>query len=137
MKLSYERKVNFYETDAQGIVHHSNYPRYFEECRGIFLENIGIPYNILRDQYSVEIVLLELNVKYLNPLKFADKFKVEFWVDSIDKYFFSFLYIIQTDKKVAEGYTKHCCIKSDNRKVIKVPEILKNKLGFKNGGKNY
>jgi len=32
-KLIYKRKVNFYETDAQGIVHHSNYPRYFEEAK--------------------------------------------------------------------------------------------------------
>lgn len=132
MKITYGRKVNFYETDAQGVVHHSNYPRYFEECRGFFLEKIGIPYHILRNQYGIEVVLLELNVKYLNPLKFGDEFKIEFSLENMDSYFFSFIYLIKTDKKIAEGYTKHCCITSDSRKVIKIPEILREKLRFNN-----
>ena len=27
----YSRSVNYYETDQMGIVHHSNYIRYFEQ----------------------------------------------------------------------------------------------------------
>ena len=29
----YDRSINYYETDQMGIVHHSNYIRYFEEAR--------------------------------------------------------------------------------------------------------
>ena len=29
----YERRINYYETDKMGIVHHSNYIRFFEEAR--------------------------------------------------------------------------------------------------------
>ena len=29
----YERKVNYYETEKMGIVHHSNYIRFFEAIR--------------------------------------------------------------------------------------------------------
>lgn len=34
----YSRKINYYETDAMRIVHHSNYIRWFEEARIDFLE---------------------------------------------------------------------------------------------------
>ena len=30
---SYEHKVQYYETDKMGIVHHSNYIRWMEESR--------------------------------------------------------------------------------------------------------
>lgn len=128
MKLTYTRKVNFYETDGQGVVHHSNYPRYFEECRGFFLEKIGIPYHTLRNNHGVDVVLLQLNVNYLKPVNFGDVVKIDFWIDGVDNYFFSFRYEVFVSKKVAEGYTKHCCIRSRDRKVIKIPTMLKERL---------
>ena len=33
----YRRLVQYYETDRMGIVHHSNYIRWFEEARTDFL----------------------------------------------------------------------------------------------------
>ena len=33
MNFIYERKINYYETDRMGIVHHSNYIRFIEEAR--------------------------------------------------------------------------------------------------------
>ena len=42
---SYTHKVQYYETDAMAIVHHSNYIRWFEEARLDYLEQIGLPYD--------------------------------------------------------------------------------------------
>lgn len=36
-------EVRYYETDKMGIVHHSNYVRYFECGRHQFLIDAGIP----------------------------------------------------------------------------------------------
>ena len=36
-------KAQYYETDQMGIIHHSNYIRWFEEARVGFLEEIGYP----------------------------------------------------------------------------------------------
>lgn len=41
----YVRKVQYYETDRMGIVHHSNYIRWMEEARTDVLEQIGLPYD--------------------------------------------------------------------------------------------
>ena len=37
-------KVQYYETDQMGVVHHSNYIRWFEEARAEWMEAVGLPY---------------------------------------------------------------------------------------------
>ena len=44
MSFVFERKINYYETDRMGIVHHSNYIRFLEEARCAFLDSINIKY---------------------------------------------------------------------------------------------
>ena len=45
MKIVFERKLNYYETDRMGVVHHSNYIRFLEEARCFWLEQEGIPFS--------------------------------------------------------------------------------------------
>lgn len=44
MYPGYYRKPHYYETDQMGIVHHSNYIRWFEEARVGLLEYLGLAY---------------------------------------------------------------------------------------------
>ena len=37
-----EHLVQYYETDQMGVVHHSNYIRWFEEARTKLFEDIGL-----------------------------------------------------------------------------------------------
>ena len=39
-----EIKVRYYETDQMGIVHHSNYLKFFEIARIEWLEELKMPY---------------------------------------------------------------------------------------------
>ena len=43
----YKHLVQYYETDQMGIVHHSNYIRWFEEARSYLLEENGFGYDTL------------------------------------------------------------------------------------------
>ena len=43
-------RVRFVETDAMGIVHHSNYLAYFEEARVDYLRHVGHPFTEWRDE---------------------------------------------------------------------------------------
>ena len=38
-------RVRYYETDCMGIVHHSNYIRYYETARTEMLREFGTTYN--------------------------------------------------------------------------------------------
>lgn len=127
--MIYKRKVQFYETDAQGVVHHSNYPRYFEEARGYYLEKIGYPYEKIRSDLNTDVVLLELQISYKKPLYFGDVFEINFDISDMDRYFFSFEYsVLKGDTVVATGKTKHACLSRKTGKITSIPQGLRSKL---------
>ena len=43
MSFKYERRINYYETDRMGVVHHSNYIRFLEEAIAISSEGVLVP----------------------------------------------------------------------------------------------
>ena len=45
---SYFHKIQYYETDKMGIVHHSNYFRWMEEARLEWMQSIGFGYCALK-----------------------------------------------------------------------------------------
>lgn len=54
---AYQHKVQYYETDQMGIVHHSNYIRWFEEARTDYMERLGIGYEKMEEQGILSPVL--------------------------------------------------------------------------------
>ena len=68
---SYKHKVQYYETDKMGIVHHSNYIRWMEEARVGFLGRVGWGYDQLAKVGLVSPVL-SLNIDYNHLSYFSD-----------------------------------------------------------------
>ena len=68
---SYKHKVQYYETDKMGIVHHSNYIRWMEEARVDFLEKISWSYDQL-EKVGLVSPVLSLNIDYNHPTYFSD-----------------------------------------------------------------
>lgn len=53
----YRHKTQYYETDQMGIIHHSNYIRWFEEARTDFLEKLGMGYDRMEAEGIISPVL--------------------------------------------------------------------------------
>ena len=71
MSFIYERKINYYETDRMGIVHHSNYIRFLEEARCAHLESLGMPYSKIEEMGAM-IPVLGVNCSYKYHVTFND-----------------------------------------------------------------
>ncbi len=122
----YRRRVQFYETDAQGIVHHSNYFRYFEEARGELLRSLGYPYSKLRDE-GIDVVLLSANCEFIKPLRYDEEFEIELTLLHLDRFTFSFQYLLRSSETIkAKGSTKHCTVKEG--KICSIPTQVKERL---------
>ena len=67
----YERRAQYYETDQMGIIHHSNYIRWFEEARLNFMEEIGFPYSKVED-LGIIIPVLAVNCQYKTMVHYND-----------------------------------------------------------------
>jgi acyl-CoA thioester hydrolase len=72
MDTVYENTVRFEETDAQGIVFYGNYATYQDETFTAYMDEIGYPYDEMRDgEWDVHVVNVELD--YHCPARFRDR----------------------------------------------------------------
>lgn len=113
----YIRKVNYYETDRMGIVHHSNYIRYFEEARLDFLDKTGFDYLALEKEGVISPVL-SVSCSHKSMAYYGDTLVIETKLLDIGNVKYSFSYTVtnsETGKLVADGSTCHCFIDPDKR----------------------
>lgn len=61
------KRVRFYETDGMRVVYHGNYLNWFEEARVEYMREGGVCLNDLLAE-GIVFPILEMNVKYMNPL---------------------------------------------------------------------
>lgn len=64
--------VMFHEVDKMGIVHHSNYPLWFEKGRRDYLKKAGISVSRINYQ-GLFLPLSEIHCKFKHPAKYGDK----------------------------------------------------------------
>lgn len=121
----YNRRAQFYETDAMGIIHHGNYILYLEEARVHWLRQL--PFytdgNMLSD---INFPVLHCEVQFKNPLYFDDDVSIEVQA-SAEKVRLTFEYVLKTkrfDKPVAFGKTVHAVMDMKTRKPIRLPQEI-------------
>jgi acyl-CoA thioester hydrolase len=70
-----ELRVYLEDTDAQGIVYHANYLRYFERGRCEVLESLGIPMDQVA-RPDCRLVVYETRIKFRRPAFLGDRLEV-------------------------------------------------------------
>ena len=119
MKSVYERKINYYETDKMGVVHHSNYIRFMEEARTFWLENIDMPFSLL-EKNNITIPVLGVNCTYKYHVTFGDTILINTFVKEYSGVRMTVAYEFidkETGKLVLTGETKHCFTNKDLRPI--------------------
>lgn len=110
MEYIFERKINYYETDKMGIVHHSNYIRFLEEARCSWLEYLGIPFSVLEEN-GVTIPVLGVNCIYKHYVTFDDIILIKPYIKEYSGVRMTIGYEVKDKKNgndVIIAETKHC-----------------------------
>lgn len=110
MDFTFERRINYYETDRMGVVHHSNYIRFLEEARCQMLDANGMPYSAFEEK-GVMIPVLGVNCNYKLHVTFNDIIKIKSFVKEFNGVRLTMGYIVtnqKTDDLILTGETKHC-----------------------------
>ena len=76
--------VRYYETDQMGIVHHSNYIRYFECGRMDMLEKAGLPMHRI-EEAGVMLPVVSVECRYRFPARLGDRLKIVSLIDDVPK----------------------------------------------------
>ncbi len=110
MEFKFERKINYYETDRMGIVHHSNYIRFMEEARCKMLDEFDFPYSSFEEQ-GVMIPVLGVNCNFKHHVTFNDTIIIKPFVKEFNGVRLTMGYTItnkETGDIVLTGETMHC-----------------------------
>lgn len=110
----YIRKVQYYETDKMGIVHHSNYIKWFEEARIFYMNEMGYSYKKMED-IGVMIPVLGVSAIYKSGAAYGDDVVVKTKIEKITPVKMSFVYEITdavTEELRVTGKTEHCFVDS-------------------------
>lgn len=118
MNFNYTRRVHYHETDQMGVVHHSNYIRYFEESRTEFLNTAGLPYSEM-ERAGVMSPVIEAQCRYIKPARYDDVITITACVESVDQLRYTVRYTVLSAQgdTLAQGYTRHCYINASFRPV--------------------
>lgn len=117
--LTYRHKVQYYETDQMGIVHHSNYIRWFEEARTDMMEKMGLGYDKMEKSGIISPVL-KVQADYLRMVHFGDTVTVETSIKEYNGIKLTVAYQIVSDKTGmvhCKGETKHCFLSENGRPI--------------------
>lgn len=110
MELDYERKINYYETDKMGIVHHSNYIRFLEEARCNWMWHQDISMEKI-EELGITIPTLEIYCKYKYHVTSGDVIIITPRIAEFSGVRMTITYKVidkKTGKEVIEAWSKHC-----------------------------
>lgn len=131
--FSHRRRIHFYETDQMGIVHHSNYLRFFEECRVSWYNISEFKKISWGDGKEVVMAVVETHVNHRSPATFNEEIETRVQV-RLEKSKFRFQYEIwnhDQTRLIATGWTLHVPV-DQNLKVCKPPagvqELMKGEV---------
>jgi len=69
-------RVYYEDTDAGGVVYHSNYLNFMERCRCEWLAALGFDVSQIQQQHGIMFVVREINLQYLEPAHLFDQLTV-------------------------------------------------------------
>ena len=125
--ISFETKirVEYHHTDQMGIVHHSNYVKFFEVARTEWLRAMGITYAEM-ERRGVMMPIVDVAVKYRNPALYDELISVTAFVDEAPMARMTFRYEVRGEdgREIATGSTTLGFIDSQTRRPQRAPQWL-------------
>lgn len=128
MTVTTTHRVKFFDTDIMGVVHHSNYIRWFETGRVEFLRAIGIDLNeMMRD--GILFPIIDIGAKFHAPAHFDDDLEILTTAEALTRAKMKFSYAIRKrgdDKILAEGTSTN--VFTSGGKICRLPEKYSSQL---------
>lgn len=115
----YEHEAQYYETDQMGIIHHSNYIRWFESARIQAMKEVGIDYAKCEEMGFISPVM-EVTCTYKSMVHFGDVVLVYARLVEYSGVKFYIEYEVrnkETGELCTTGKSKHCFADKNGRPI--------------------
>jgi len=128
-------RVHWVDTDNAGVMHFSNFFRYFEACEEEFYRSLSLPLTEIRDRFGVMLPRVEARCQYKAACRFDEPIDVTLKVREVEEKTISYDFQIvhQSDGKLAaEGFVKCIAVNSEWKAVPLPAEVagtVRNNMG--------
>ena len=122
-RSEYKLDVRYYETDTMGIVHHSNYVRFFECGRNQMMKELGVPIEKMESE-NIMLPVVSVEIHYKAPSKMGDTLTVVTVIKKLPmaKIFMDQEIYNQRGELICYGTVVVGFIKADSRIPTRAPE---------------
>ena len=123
-------RARYAETDAMGIVYHTNYIVWFEVGRGEYMRQLGGEYAHL-EAHGYYLPVIEVQARYVASARYPDLVTVRTMVEESRSRKVTFSYEVvmaETGQLLVTGLTKHICVDEEGS-IKTIPQQVRAMLG--------
>ena len=118
-------RVYYEDTDAGGVVYHSNYLNFFERGRTEFLRHLGFEQRLMLAQGECAFVVSNLSIDYLRAARLDDELDIVTELNRVRAASFTFTQEAWRDKElIARANVKIACINPKLLRPQAIPEPI-------------
>jgi len=122
-------RVIYADTDAMGIVYHTNYIKWFEIGRGELFRQMDMTYAWVEEQ-GYGMPLTEVYAHYLSPAQYDQLLLVETEIGYVKRASIRFNYTIWDEfreKALVEGHSVHAFV-DQSRRIVRIPSFITDRI---------
>ena len=125
--MTFEWPVQVYweDTDAGGVVYHSQYLNFMERARTEFLRSLGLVQTTLRDDLGILFVVRDIQIRFKKPAKFDDELNVNTQLLKVGRSLLEFEQnIYRGDEHLIAAKVDVVCIGADSFRPVSIPDKM-------------
>ncbi len=127
LSIQFEWPVQVYweDTDAGGVVYHSQYLNFMERARTEWLRHLGFIQTEMRETLGVLFVVRHIDMHYKKPAKFDDSLIVGTCLINQGRSFITFEQsILRGEEMLTSATVKVVCIDAEKFKPVSIPKLM-------------
>ncbi|MDI1297638.1 tol-pal system-associated acyl-CoA thioesterase [Methylotenera sp.] len=125
-QFSWPVRVYYEDTDAGGVVYHSNYLNFMERARTEWLRALGYEQTTVKDDLGVIIVVHSLSINFKKPARFNDLLEVHCELTNIGRGSIEMAQtIICNSVELIQAHVKAAFVDAETFKPVSIPIAMK------------
>ncbi len=121
-------RVYYEDTDAGGVVYHSNYLKFAERARTEMLRKINIEQAKLKLEHNIQFIVKELKIEFTKPAKLDQLLTLKSYILKIATAKIKMKQIIYKDSELLANIDITLGSVDSNGKPSRLPKFIHNKL---------
>jgi len=125
-RFSWPIRVYYEDTDAGGVVYHSNYLNFMERARTEWLRSMGYEQTTVKNEFGVIIVVHSLSINFKKPARFNDMLEVRCELANVGRGSIEMAQIISCNGvELIHAHIKAAFVDAETFKPVAIPTAMK------------